>query len=71
MLNAHMSHYDINAICMGVDIAIHKQNMSVWVPSRLVNYFWDKGLKDYVTLDLGVYYDILFFDQHILSKIFR
>ena len=26
-------------------------------------YFWDKGIKDYVALDLSVYYDLLLFDQ--------
>jgi hypothetical protein len=26
-------------------------------------YFWDKGLKDYVAVDLGVYHDLLLFDQ--------
>ena len=31
--------------------------------SRLGYYFWDKGIKDYVALDLGVYYDLLLFDQ--------
>ena len=24
---------------------------------------WDKGLKDYVAVDLGVYHDLLLFDQ--------
>ena len=27
--------------------------------SRLGYYFWDKGLKDYVALDLGVYHDLI------------
>jgi hypothetical protein len=31
--------------------------------SRLGYYFWDKGLKDYVVVDLGVYHDLLLFDQ--------
>ena len=31
--------------------------------SRLGYYFWDKGLKDFVALDLGVYHDLLLFDQ--------
>ena len=30
--------------------------------SWLRYYFWDKGIKDYVALDLGVYYDFLLFD---------
>jgi hypothetical protein len=37
-----------------------------WDPrghSQLGYYFWDKGLKDYVTVDLGVYHDLLLFDQ--------
>ena len=25
-------------------------------------YFWEKGIKDYVTLDLDVYYDLLLFN---------
>ena len=32
-------------------------------PSRLGYYFWDKGLKDYVVVDLNVYHDLLLFDQ--------
>ena len=37
----------------------------IWVHSWLGYYFWDKGIKDYeyVTLDLGVYYDLLLFEQ--------
>jgi hypothetical protein len=31
--------------------------------SRLGYYYWDKGLKDYVAVDLGVYHDLLLFDQ--------
>ena len=31
--------------------------------SRLGYYFWDKGLKDYVAVDLGIYHDLLLFDQ--------
>jgi hypothetical protein len=33
------------------------------LPGRLRYYFWDKGLKDYVAVDLGVYHDFLLFDQ--------
>ena len=33
-----------------------------WVHSRLGYYFWDKRIKDYVALDLDVYYDLLLFD---------
>ena len=33
------------------------------VYARLRYYFWDKRLKDYVALDLGVYHDLLWFDQ--------
>ena len=33
--------------------------------SRLGYYFGDKGIKDYVALDLNVYYDLLLFDQYI------
>ena len=36
--------------------------------SRLGYYFWDKGLKDYVAMDLGVYHDLLLFDQCILYR---
>ena len=36
--------------------------------SRLGNYFWDKGLKDFVALDLSVYHDILFSDQSISMR---
>jgi hypothetical protein len=38
-------------------------NVGDMVHSRLGYYFWDKGLKDYVALDLGVYHDLLLFDQ--------
>jgi hypothetical protein len=31
--------------------------------SQLGCHFWDKGLKDYVAVDLGVYHDLLLFDQ--------
>ena len=31
-------------------------------------YFWDKRLKDYVALDLGVYHDLLLFDKFILNR---
>ena len=34
----------------------------VWGHSRLGNYFWDKGLKDFVALDLSVYHDLLLLD---------
>jgi hypothetical protein len=34
-----------------------------WGHSRLGYYFWDKGLKDYVAVDLNVYHDLLLFDQ--------
>ena len=34
-----------------------------WGRSRLGYYFWDKGLKDDVAMDLGVYHDLLLFDQ--------
>ena len=30
--------------------------------SRLGYYFWDKGLKDFIALDLG-YHDLLLFNQ--------
>ena len=36
--------------------------------SQLGYYFWDKEIKDYVTMDLGVYYDLQLFDQSILNK---
>jgi hypothetical protein len=45
---------------------LEKQNNRVH--SQLRYYFWDKGLKDYVVLDLNVYYDFLIFDQQILNK---
>ena len=33
-------------------------------PTRgLGYYFWDKGTKDYVALDLDVYHDLLLFNQ--------
>jgi hypothetical protein len=35
------------------------------VHSQLGYYFWDKGIEDYVALDLSVYYDLLLFDQYI------
>ena len=35
----------------------------IGVHSRLKYYFWDKGLKDYMALDLGVYLDLLVFHQ--------
>ena len=38
-------------------------NLSNRGHSRLGYYFWDKGLKDYVVVDLGVYHDLLLFDQ--------
>ena len=31
--------------------------------SQVGYYFWDKGLKDYVAVDLGVYHYLLLFDQ--------
>ena len=37
--------------------------VSFRVHSRLRYYFWDKGLKDYVALDVGIYHDLLLFDQ--------
>ena len=41
-----------------------KENFTlIWGHSRLGYYFWDKGLKDYVVVDLGVYHDLLLFDQ--------
>ena len=40
----------------------------IWVHSRLGYYFWDKGIKDFVALDLGVYYDLLLSDQYISNK---
>ena len=36
--------------------------------SRLGYYFWDKGLKDFVALDLGVYHDLLLFNKSILMR---
>jgi hypothetical protein len=44
-------------------IQIGLTNYNTWVHSQLGYYFWDKGLKDYVALDLGVYHDLLLFDQ--------
>jgi hypothetical protein len=31
--------------------------------SRLGYYFWDKELKDYAAVDLGIYHDLLLFYQ--------
>ena len=31
--------------------------------SWLGYYFWDKGLKDYVVVDIGIYHELLLFDQ--------
>ena len=36
--------------------------------SRLGYYFLDKRLKDFVALDLGVYHDLLLFNQSILMR---
>ena len=46
----------------------HNFGLTLRGHSRLGNYFWDKGLKDFVTLDLGVYHDLLLFNQSILMK---
>ena len=43
-------------------------NLSIRVHSWLGYYFWDKGLKDYVALDLGIYHDLLLFYQYILNR---
>ena len=40
-----------------------KQNIHIWGHSRLGYYFWDKGLKDYVAMDLGIYHDLLLFNK--------
>ena len=44
----------------GVDV---RMNRTMWVHSLLGYYFWDKGIKDFVALDLGVNYDFLLFNQ--------
>ena len=36
---------------------------SCGVHSRLGYYFWNKGIEDYVALDLGIYHDLLLFYQ--------
>ena len=49
--------------------AMYKATLNYWGHSQLGYYFWDKGLiKDYVAVDLGVYHDLLLFDQQILNK---
>ena len=44
-------------------IVVADISLDIWGHSRLGYYFSDKGIKDYVTLDLGIYYDKLLFDQ--------
>ena len=39
-------------------------NYGQWGDSRLGYYFWDKGLKDFFFINLGVYHDFLLFDQY-------
>ena len=56
-----MNHIPI--ISTGPEITSHLRPIYLRGHSRLGYYFWDKGIKDYVALDLGVYYDLLLFDQ--------
>ena len=35
------------------------EKIDCWGHSQLGNYIWDKRIKDYVALDLSVYYDLL------------
>ena len=47
---------------------VHPPTIYIGEHSRLGYYFWDKGLKDFVALDLGVYHDLLLFNQLILMR---
>ena len=46
-----------------VILYVDNQDESNRVHSRLGYFFWDKGIKDFVALDLDVYYNLLSFNQ--------